>query len=78
MRHEKTILPSVTQHNHKHSHRVSLLFLQRTQESHDAGFTDERAPYEAGPANQALWLDEFTGRVKFWDQTGLKRTVKIN
>jgi hypothetical protein len=65
MRHEKTILPSATQHNHKHSHHVSHLIFQRTQESHDAGFTDGRSPYEAGPANQGLWLDEFTGRVEF-------------
>jgi hypothetical protein len=78
MRPEKTILPSPIQHNHKHSHRVSLLFFQRTQESHDAGFTDGRASYEAGPANQGLWLDEFTGRVEFWGQTGLKWTAKIN
>jgi hypothetical protein len=33
MRHEKTFLPSATQQNHKHNHRVSLLFFQRTQEA---------------------------------------------
>jgi hypothetical protein len=31
MRHEKTILPLATQRKHKLSHRVSLLFFQRTQ-----------------------------------------------
>jgi hypothetical protein len=33
MRHEKTILPPATQQKHNHSHRVSLLFIQCTQQA---------------------------------------------
>jgi hypothetical protein len=37
------------------------------------GLTDEWATNDAGPTDQGLWLDEFTGRVEYLGQTVSER-----